>query len=265
MSLALQDCYSVFNILFHSGRISTFVLQLFLMADLKQIQDWNNSFADASPEEILSFFLAEFSEKIALSTSLGLEDQVLTHMVHSIDRETKIFTLDTGRLFPETYDLIDRTSRKFKMHIKVYFPDREEVEQMVAQKGINLFYDSIENRKQCCGIRKLNPLARALGELDAWITGLRRDQSVTRNDMHVVEWDERNGLIKINPLIEWSENDIWNYIQQHNIPFNPLHKKGFASIGCQPCTRAILEGEDIRAGRWWWENPDTKECGLHQK
>jgi phosphoadenosine phosphosulfate reductase len=235
------------------------------MSDLKQIQDWNNKFTGASPEEILTFFLAEFREKIALSTSLGLEDQVLTHMVHSIHPGTKIFTLDTGRLFPETYDLIERTSRRYKMDIQVYFPDREEVEQMVAEKGINLFYESIENRKLCCGIRKLKPLARALSDSEVWITGLRRDQSVTRNDVNVVEWDELNDLVKINPLIEWNEKKVWDYIHQHNIPFNPLHKKGFASIGCQPCTRAILEGEDIRAGRWWWENPDTKECGLHQK
>ena len=136
---------------------------------------------------------------------------------------------------------------------------------MVAEKGINLFYDSIENRKQCCGIRKLKPLARALNGLDVWITGLRRDQSVTRNEVKMVEWDELNGLVKINPLINWSEKDVWDYIHQHDIPYNPLHKKGFASIGCQPCTRALMEGEDVRAGRWWWENPDTKECGLHQK
>ncbi len=235
------------------------------MADPNKIQKWNNGFADAAPEDILSFFLAEFGENIALSTSLGLEDQVLTHMVHSVNPKTKLFTLDTGRLFPETYDLLDRTTKKYKIPILVYFPDRNEVEQMVAEKGINLFYDSIENRKQCCGIRKLKPLSRALNGLDVWITGLRRDQSVTRNEVNIVEWDELNGLVKINPLINWSEKDVWNYIHQHDIPYNPLHKKGFASIGCQPCTRALIEGEDIRAGRWWWENPDTKECGLHQK
>lgn len=235
------------------------------MTDLNQIHDWNKRFAGASPEQILSYFITEFNEKIALSTSLGLEDQVLTHMAHAIKPHLKIFTLDTGRLFPETYDLIDRTSKKYKMNIQVLFPNSEEVEKMVAEKGINLFYDSINNRKECCGIRKLKPLAGALKELDAWITGLRRDQSVTRNEMNVIEWDDLNDLIKINPLINWSEQDVWDYIHRHNIPFNPLHKKGFASIGCQPCTRAILEGEDIRAGRWWWENPDTKECGLHQK
>ena len=235
------------------------------MADRNLIPEWNNRFAKAGPEQVLSFFLNEFGAKIALSSSLGLEDQVLTHMVHTIQPETKVFTLDTGRLFPETYDLIDRTSRKFKLNIQVLFPDQEEVETMVANKGVNLFYDSIENRKLCCGIRKLKPLARALNGLDVWITGLRKDQSITRNDLKMVEWDEINKLIKLNPLINWTEKIVWDYIQKHNVPYNPLHKKGFASIGCQPCTRAILKGEDIRAGRWWWENPDTKECGLHQK
>ena len=235
------------------------------MAYQKKIREWNNSFADAAPEDVLTHFLNRFGDKIALSTSLGLEDQVLIHMVQSINRQTKIFTLDTGRLFPETYDRIERTAKKYKVPIKVYFTDSNEVEQMVAEKGINLFYDSIENRKQCCGIRKLKPLARALNGLEVWITGLRRDQSVTRNEVKMVEWDELNGLVKINPLINWSEQEVWDYIHQHDIPYNPLHKKGFASIGCQPCTRAIMKGEDIRSGRWWWENPDTKECGLHQK
>ena len=235
------------------------------MVDPDKIQEWNNSFENSDPTDVLSFFLKEFDKNIALSTSMGLEDQVLTHMVHAINPKIKVFTLDTGRLFPETYDLIDRTSRKYKTNIQVFFPEQEEVESMVAEKGINLFYDSIENRKQCCGIRKLKPLARALNGFEAWITGLRRDQSVTRNTVKMIELDELNGLCKINPLINWTEQEVWDYIHKHNIPYNPLHKKGFASIGCQPCTRAIMEGEDIRAGRWWWENPDTKECGLHQK
>ena len=234
--------------------------------DIKiQIEDWNKELENSSAEEIISFFTSHFNEKIALSSSLGLEDQVLTKMLTSLSPKTEIFTLDTARLFPETYDLIDLTAKKYKTKIKVYFPDFKDIENMVAEKGMNLFFDSIENRKLCCGLRKLKPLAKALSGLDAWITGLRRDQAVTRTNLNIVEWDENNGLIKINPLINWSEQDVWDYINKHNIPFNPLHKKGFASIGCQPCTRAIEEGEDIRAGRWWWENPDTKECGLHQK
>jgi len=229
------------------------------------INKWNSELKDSTPSEVIAFFLKQFPNKVALSTSLGIEDQALTEIVASIDNKARIFTLDTGRLFPETYDLLDRTCKKYKIKIDVYFPDTAEIEEMVNNKGINLFYDSIENRKLCCNMRKLVPLARAMKGLDAWITGLRRDQSVTRTDMQLVEWDDNNNILKINPLINWTEQDVWDYIESKNIPYNTLHKKGFASIGCQPCTRAIEQGEDIRAGRWWWENPDTKECGLHEK
>jgi phosphoadenosine phosphosulfate reductase len=229
------------------------------------IKEWNLQLKDSTPEELMSFFLNKFPNEIVLSTSLGYEDQVLTKMLSTIGEEAKVITLDTGRLFPETYDLIDRTANKYGVNIEVFFPDSEKVESMVKEKGINLFYDSIENRKLCCQIRKLDPLARALKGMKGWITGLRKDQSVTRTDMQLVEWDDNNNMIKINPLINWTEKNVIDYIDEHNIPFNPLHKKGFASIGCQPCTRAIEPDEDIRAGRWWWENPETKECGLHQK
>lgn len=231
----------------------------------EQVEVLNKKYAYATAEELLSGFLSEYKNRIALSSSLGLEDQVLTHMVCAIDKTTKIFTLDTGRLFPETYDLIHRTNNKYGIKLSVYFPDASQVEEMVNSKGINLFYESVENRKQCCYIRKIEPLKRAFAGLDVWICGLRRDQSVTRHDMQKIEWDEANGLIKLNPLIDWSEEEVRNYIQANGIPYNPLHDKGFPSIGCQPCTRAIFPGEDIRAGRWWWENPDTKECGLHKK
>ncbi len=231
----------------------------------EQIAKWNSQLANSTPTEVIAFFLKEFPSKIALSTSLGLEDQVLTQLVASIDKNARIFTLDTGRLFPETYDLLDRTSKKYGVNIEVYFPNTIEIEDMVNEKGINLFYDSIENRKLCCKLRKLVPLARAMSGLSGWITGLRKDQSVTRIDMQLVEWDDNNNMLKINPLINWTEQQLNDYIDENNIPNNPLHKKGFASIGCQPCTRAIEPNEDVRAGRWWWENPDTKECGLHQK
>ena len=231
----------------------------------KKIAAFNRRFVNATAEEILTFFLREYGDKIAFASSLGAEDQVITKMITDIEPRSRIFSLDTGRLFPETYDLIDRTNQRFRIKIDVYFPDYREVEVMVKEKGINLFYDSIENRKLCCKIRKLNSLERTLKGLDVWITGLRREQAVTRTDMQIVEWDENNGLMKLNPLINWTEKDVWDYIDQYNIPYNPLHKKGFPSIGCQPCTRAIEEGEDIRAGRWWWENPETKECGLHAK
>ncbi len=230
-----------------------------------QIETWNQQMQGKTPQEIIAFFLNYFNKKIALSTSMGLEDQVLTHMMSEIDKTAKFFTLDTGRLFPETYDLIDLTAKKYNITIEIFFPDPADVEKMVAEKGINLFYDSIENRKLCCQLRKIKPLIRATRNLEAWITGLRRGQAVTRKNLNTVEWDEANGLVKINPLIDWSEKQVWDYVNQHNVPVNPLHKKGFASIGCQPCTRAIEPGEDIRAGRWWWENPETKECGLHKR
>jgi len=230
-----------------------------------QIETWNKQLRGKTPQEVIAFFLNFFKDKIALSTSMGLEDQVLTHMVSEISRKARIFTLDTGRLFPETYDLIDRTAKKYKITIDVFFPEAAEVEQMVAEKGINLFYDSIENRKRCCHLRKIKPLMRATQNLDAWITGLRREQAVTRKGLKTVEWDAINELVKINPLIDWTEQQVWDYVNKYNVPVNPLHKKGFASIGCQPCTRAIEPGEDLRAGRWWWENPETKECGLHKR
>ncbi len=230
-----------------------------------QIDQWNEELKSKSPKEIIEFFIRKFNGKIALSSSLGAEDQVLTEMVTSVDKDVRIFTLDTGRLFPETYDLIDRTNKKYDIKIEVYFPDYHQVEEMVKEKGINLFYDSIENRKRCCHLRKIEPLKRAFKGLDIWICGLRKDQSVTRFSTKLVEWDENNGILKLNPLINWREKDVWDYIKKNEIPYNELHDKGFPSIGCQPCTRAIKPGEDVRAGRWWWEEPEQKECGLHKR
>lgn len=230
-----------------------------------KVIELNQVLKGKTPQESISHCLKVFGNKIALSTSLGIEDQVLTQMLIAINKEAEIFTLDTGRLFPETYDLIERTCSKYGINIKIFFPNHADVEEMVNKKGINLFYHSVANRKECCDIRKIRPLKRAFAGLDAWICGLRRDQSVTRSDMQLVEWDEANGLIKINPLIDWSEEDVWKYARENNVPYNILHDKGFPSIGCQPCTRAIEPGEDVRAGRWWWENPETKECGLHKR
>jgi len=230
-----------------------------------QIAQWNEELRDKDPVEVIGFFLQYFSEHIVLSTSLGLEDQVITEMVLRQKKDTEIFTLDTGRLFPETYDLIARTNKHFGIRMKIYFPEPAKVEEMVAQKGINLFYDSVENRKLCCSIRKVTQLPRAFKDKQAWICGLRKDQSVSRFFNKLVEWDANNGLVKINPLIRWTIKDVWEYIKEHNIPYNLLHDRGFPSIGCEPCTRAIEPGEDIRAGRWWWENDLYKECGLHKK
>ncbi|HHN48555.1 MAG TPA: phosphoadenylyl-sulfate reductase [Bacteroidales bacterium] len=227
------------------------------------LETLNQRFLRATPKEVIGWALNHFGDKIAFSTSMGAEDQVILHMIAGIDKSATVFTLDTGRLFPETYDLIDISSNKYGIPIRIYFPDTKQVEEMVNKKGINLFYESIENRKLCCHIRKVEPLKRAFAGLDAWVCGLRRAQSVTRNDAKMFEWDAKFGLIKINPLINWTEEQLWDFIERNHVPYNKLHDRGFPSIGCQPCTRAVEPGEDVRAGRWWWENPETKECGLH--
>ena len=231
----------------------------------KQIAQWNEELKDKHPVGVIGFFLQHFGEEIVLSTSLGLEDQVLTEMVLRQRPQTEVFTLDTGRLFPETYDLIARTNKFFGIRMLTYFPEPQRVEKMVAENGINLFYDSVEKRKLCCSIRKVAQLPRAFRGKEAWICGLRKDQSVSRFFNKLVEWDANNGLIKINPLINWTEKQVWDYIKRNNIPYNLLHDRGFPSIGCEPCTRAIEPGESIRAGRWWWEEELHKECGLHKK
>ena len=229
------------------------------------ISEFNQQFQDQPAADIIRFFISNYKDRLGFSTSLGAEDQVITQIIAGIDPAIYIFTLDTGRMFPETYDLLDLTQQRYKVRIKAYFPDQKEIEEMVNRKGINLFYESIQNRKLCCQIRKIEPLKRALEHVDFWISGLRREQSVTREGLSLIEWDSLNNKIKINPLIDWKSEDLWDYIRQNNIPYNPLHDQGFPSIGCQPCTRAIEPGEDIRAGRWWWENPEMKECGLHKK
>ena len=231
----------------------------------QEIEKYNSLLKDASPQEIVSFFSKEFKGRIAFASSLGAEDQVLTEMIAGIDPDMKIITLDTGRLFQETYDLLDSTRKKYNLNIEVCFPDSLDVEEMVNSGGVNLFYDSVEKRKLCCFIRKTEPLTRALQGMDAWICGLRKDQSITRKDVSVIEWDDIQKMIKVNPLINWSLPQVWEYIHSRRIPYNTLHDKGFPSIGCLPCTRAILEGEDLRAGRWWWEAPGNRECGLHSK
>lgn len=222
-------------------------------------------FEQRSPEELLTYLLERFGKRIALASSLGLEDQVLTDMLVRIDSNARIFTIDTGRLFPETYGLIDRTNRRYNIHLEVYFPAHSSVEAYATKNGINAFYESVEQRKRCCQVRKIEPLLRAFSTLDAWICGLRKEQSVTRTDARLVGWDEANQLLKVNPLVDWTEEQLWHYIETNRVPFNALHKKNFPSIGCQPCTRAVAPGESIRSGRWWWENPEHKECGLHRR
>jgi phosphoadenosine phosphosulfate reductase len=229
------------------------------------IRDLNERFRDASAQEVVGYFLKAYQGRIALSSSLSIEDQTLTDIIVAQDKHTRIFTLDTGRLFPETYQLIEKTNMTYGIKIEVFFPDYHEVQRMVHEEGINLFYNSVESRHRCCQIRKLEPLKRAFQGLDVWICGLRREQSITRQDMQVVEWDEMHQLIKVNPLISWTEQLVWDYIKMHSVPYNKLHDRGYPSIGCEPCTRAVQPGEDVRSGRWWWESPDHRECGLHQR
>jgi phosphoadenosine phosphosulfate reductase len=235
--------------------------------DMKdKILGWQKELAGSGPQEVLEWALNNFhTDKIVQSSSLGLEDMVITDMIRKISMECDIFTLDTGRLFQESYDLLEEARLKWKKPFTVYFPEKNAVEELLGTKGPNSFYYSLENRKECCRIRKIEPLKRALNGLDAWICGLRRDQSVTRGTVDLIEWDEAFGLIKINPLAHWSEEQCRDYIKENSVPIHSLHKKGFPSIGCAPCTRAVKEGDDIRSGRWWWENPESKECGLHKK
>ncbi|MBB5439580.1 phosphoadenosine phosphosulfate reductase [Pedobacter sp. AK017] len=218
---------------------------------------------DLDPVEALRFFAAEYPGKIVFSTSFGWEDQVITHMIFANDLPIEVFTLETGRLFPETYYVWNRTLEIYKKPIHAYFPQAEALQEMVDKKGPSSFYESVENRKECCGIRKLEPLRRALKGNDLWVTGIRSEQSLNRHDMANLEWDEQNQLIKFHPIFFWSLAEVKEYIKKNNIVYNTLHDKGFPSIGCAPCTRAVREGEDFRAGRWWWEDQSKKECGLH--
>lgn len=213
-------------------------------------------------EEGLRFVHETFGSDAVFTTSLGKEDQVLTHYLRTSDNAATIITLDTGRLFPETYDLLATTNARYNDAVKLIFPDTKSVEKLVTNQGINGFYNSIENRKNCCFVRKIEPLKRALADKKLWITGLRASQSANRNNFEKASWDEQFNILKYNPLIEYSSEEIDALIQRYSIPINPLHKQGYVSIGCAPCTRAISPGEDERAGRWWWES-SQKECGLH--
>ena len=229
------------------------------------IENLNNDFKDKSPQQVLEWALEKFHPKIALASSFGAEDIVLIDMIKKINPNARIFTLETGRLHKETYDLMDKVKTQFG-NLEVYYPDTVELEDMVRKHGVNLFYNSVEERKLCCRVRKIGSLNRALSNLDAWITGLRQDQAASRNDTPKVEVDSAHrGIIKINPIIDKTSEDIWKYIRENNLPYNALHDSGFPSIGCAPCTRAIKPEEDARAGRWWWEPRDQSECGLHVK
>ena len=219
---------------------------------------------DFSIEETLSFLANEYSNQVVFSTSFGQEDQVITDFIGKNELPITIFTLDTGRLFQETYDVFHKTVKKYKTEIKTYFPETAAVESLLNEKGPNSFYSSVENRKECCFIRKVAPLTKALQGNAIWITGLRAEQSENRSDLNFFEYDAHFDIIKFNPLLKWTLQEVEEYLEKNNVPQNSLHKQGFVSIGCAPCTRAIQPGEDFRAGRWWWEDANKKECGLHE-
>ena len=219
-----------------------------------------------SAEELIQWAMDQYGLKAGLACSFGMEDMVLINMIVKLKGPITIFTLDTGRLHEETYEIMERVRSHYGLEIKTYFPDSGQVEKLVRGKGFFSFKESIENRKECCAVRKIEPLNRALAELDAWVTGLRRNQAVTRTETpKVIEDTDHPPLIKINPLADWTQEQVESYIEKHKVPVNALHKKNYPSIGCAPCTRSIEPGEDIRAGRWWWENPEHKECGLHRR
>jgi thioredoxin-dependent adenylylsulfate APS reductase len=226
----------------------------------------SESFEGWSAERILTWGMDRFAPRIALSASFGSpEGLVILDLMHRIDpKRTRVFTIDTGRLPQPTYDLIDRVRDRYGIEVEVWFPDPQRVQTMVREKGLNLFYESVENRKLCCYVRKVEPLERALADLDAWIAGLRPEQSITREAVRAVEVDDvHGGRIKLNPLAGWSKDDVHRYVRAHHVPVNALHAQGYPSVGCAPCSRATQPGEDERAGRWWWENAETRECGIH--
>ena len=229
----------------------------------ENIESLNEKFREADPVHLLKSLFHSDEDKIIFSSSMGAEDQVITDMLCSINSKVRIITLDTGRLFPETYAIIDETRKHYRIELEILFPDREEIEKMVKSKGINLFYESVENRRLCCYHRKIVPLKRVLTGMKAWITGIRKDQTLNRFNTRMLEWDETYQLVKINPLYRWTEKMVWDYIKKYQVPYNELHDKGFPSIGCQPCTRSVKPGDDPRSGRWWWEDQGHRECGLH--
>lgn len=231
---------------------------------MKEDRDLEEFLKTISIEEGLRTVAEKFPGKVKFSSSLGQEDQVLTDIISRNEIDISIFTLDTGRLFNETYELLEKTEACYKRKIEIYFPQSHLVEDMVNEHGINLFYNSVEERKLCCHVRKVEPLNRALDKVSVWITGLRSTQTELRHDLPVIEWLPEKQLYKYNPLLHWSYEQIMQYIKVYSVPYNPLHDKGFVSIGCAPCTRAIEPGENPRAGRWWWET-SQKECGLHIK
>jgi phosphoadenosine phosphosulfate reductase len=231
-----------------------------------ELSGLNARFADASAKNVLEWAISAHGDRLVIASSFGAEDVVLIDLAAKISRDVRVFTLDTGRLHQETYDVIEAVVDRYGIEIEVMSPDTVSLQELIRAKGPNSFYASVTNRKECCSIRKVEPLRRVLNTADAWVTGLRRDQAVTRSEVQFFERDESNGgMLKINPLARWTNEEVWDHIRSHQLPYNRLHDEGFPSIGCAPCTRAIEPGEDIRAGRWWWESPELRECGLHRR
>ena len=230
----------------------------------EDVKSLNREFERSSPEDILAWVSQNLGSSVALATSFQVQGMVLVDMFAKTDPEARIFTLDTGRLHSHTYDAMEKTREKYDINIEVLFPDRSEVEEMVTSRGVNLFYKSVENRRLCCQVRKTNPLNGFLKTLDAWITSIRADQTEQRADSTKFEIDYLHGrMLKINPILDWTIDEVWDYVRKNDVPYNKLHDMGYPSIGCAPCTRAIEKGEDPRAGRWWWEQDSDKECGIH--
>jgi phosphoadenosine phosphosulfate reductase len=229
------------------------------------LNDLKTQLAGITIEDQLMRLVSLYPGKVIFTTSFGIEDQVITHKIFSNNLDIKVVTLDTGRLFPETYDVFSRTIIKYNKKINVCFPDYISVEKMVTEKGPFSFYESVENREECCKMRKVIPLSRALAGMNCWISGIRADQSGNRSLMSNLEYDPDKKLFKFHPLFDWTLEDVEGYLKQYDIPYNSLHDKGFVSIGCEPCTRAVIKGQDFRSGRWWWENDGPKECGCHIK
>lgn len=235
--------------------------------DNKQVlKSLAKSAQDKDPVSILRLAVDHFgAASVALASSLGAEDQVLTQMVRTQFPQVNIFSIDTGRLPQETHDVMRETAKAYGFSYDVLHPDENELSPLIARHGLDMFYESVELRKACCHARKITPLQKKLRNLSAWICGLRKGQSAARQAVQAVEWDEANNLFKVNPLAEWTEDQVWDYIRQNHIPYNKLHDQGYPSIGCAPCTRAVKPGEDIRSGRWWWEESTNKECGIHNR
>jgi phosphoadenosine phosphosulfate reductase len=230
-----------------------------------KLKELNDQLAGKTIEEQFGILCSVFPGKVIFTTSLGIEDQVITHKIFKSNYNIKVVTLDTGRLFSETYDVLSNTVIKYKKQIHVCFPEYEAIEKMVTEKGPYSFYKSVEDRKECCRVRKVFPLNRAMAGMECWISGIRASQSDDRKQMNWLEYDEDKKMFKFYPLFDWSLEDVENFIKENYVPYNALHDKGYVSIGCEPCTRAVKKGEDFRAGRWWWENDGPKECGCHTK